>query len=107
MLLIGVSKILSNQDESAMPFNFDEQEEYYKSLSAELNQLNQTGTVYRKWGGLYLQGDGSSDRQVFNIDGRDFARAHTFKVWGIPSDATVIFNISGGADLHVRGKGFY
>lgn len=101
------SKILSNQDESAMPFNFDEQEEYYKSLSAELNQLNQTGTVYRKWGGLYLQGDGSSDRQVFNIDGRDFARAHTFKVWGIPSDATVIFNITGGADLHVRGKGFW
>ncbi|PWS56622.1 choice-of-anchor A family protein [Pseudoalteromonas sp. meg-B1] len=101
------SKILSNQDESAMPFSFDEQEEYYKSLSAELNQLSQTGTVYRKWGGLYLQGDGSSDRQVFNIDGRDFARAHTFKVWDIPSDATVIFNITGGADLHVRGKGFW
>ena len=101
------SKILSNQDESAMPFSFDEQEEYYKNLSAELNQLSQTGTVYRKWGGLYLQGDGRSDRQVFNIDGRDFARAHTFKVWGIPSDATVIFNITGGADLHVRGKGFW
>ncbi|MFP3351021.1 choice-of-anchor A family protein [Pseudoalteromonas sp. SIMBA_153] len=101
------SKILSNQDESAMPFSFDEQEEYYKNLSAELNQLNQTGTVYRKWGGLYLEGDGRSDRQVFNIDGRDFARAHTFKVWGIPSDATVIFNITGGADLHVRGKGFW
>ncbi len=101
------SKILSNQDESAMPFNFDEQEEYYKNLSAELNQLSQTGTVYRKWGGLYLEGDGSSSTQVFNIDGRDFARAHTFKVWGIPSDATVIFNITGGADLHVRGKGFW
>ena len=101
------SKILSNQDESAMPFNFDEQEEYYKNLSAELNQLSQTGTVYRKWGGLYLEGDGSSSTQVFNIDGRDFAKAHTFKVWGIPSDATVIFNITGGADLHVRGKGFW
>lgn len=101
------SKILSNQDESAMPFNFDEREEYYKNLSAELNQLSQTGTVYRKWGGLYLEGDGSSSTQVFNIDGRDFAKAHTFKVWGIPSDATVIFNITGGADLHVRGKGFW
>ncbi|KKL27498.1 hypothetical protein LCGC14_2384570, partial [marine sediment metagenome] len=101
------SKILSNQDESAMPFNFDEQEEYYKNLSAELNQLSKTGTVYRKWGGLYLEGDGSSSTQVFNIDGRDFAKAHTFKVWGIPSDATVIFNITGGADLHVRGKGFW
>ncbi len=101
------SKILSNQDESAMPFNFDEQEEYYKNLSAELNQLSQTGTVYRKWGGLYLEGDGSSSTQVFNIDGRDFAKAHTFKVWGIPSDATVIFNITGSADLHVRGKGFW
>ncbi|MBT2153200.1 choice-of-anchor A family protein [Pseudoalteromonas tetraodonis] len=101
------SKILSNQDESAMPFNFDEQEQYYKDLSAQLGELDETGTVYRKWGGLYLEGDGSSSTQVFNIDGRDFARAHTFKVWGIPSDATVIFNITGGADLHVRGKGFW
>jgi len=101
------SQILSNQDQSAMPFNFDEQEEHYKNLSAELNQLNQTGTVYSKWGGLYLQGDGTSTTQVFNVDGRDFARAHTFKVWGIPSDATVIFNITGSADLHVRGKGFW
>ena len=100
------SKILSNQDESALPFNFDEQEEYYKSLSAELNQLSETGTVYRKWGGLYLQGDGSSDRQVFNLDARDFAKAHTFKVWGIPADATVIFNITGDDNVVVKGKSF-
>ncbi|ATD02920.1 hypothetical protein PTE01_27650 [Pseudoalteromonas tetraodonis GFC] len=100
------SKILSNQNESAMPFNFDEQEEYYKNLSAELNQLSQTGTVYRKWGGLYLQGDGSSDRQVFNLDARDFAKAHTFKVWGIPADATVIFNITGDDNVVVKGKSF-
>ncbi|WP_319021759.1 choice-of-anchor A family protein [Pseudoalteromonas undina] len=101
------SQILSNQEQSALPFNFDEQEQYYKDLSAELSKLDATGTVQSKWGGLYLQGDGSSNTQVFNLDARQFAKAHTFKVWGIPSDATVIFNITGGADLHVRGKGFW
>ncbi|ADT68217.1 choice-of-anchor A family protein [Pseudoalteromonas sp. SM9913] len=100
------SKILSNQDESAMPFNFDEQEQYYKDLSAQLSELDETGTVYRKWGGLYLQGDGSSDRQVFNLDARDFAKAHTFKVWGIPADATIIFNITGDDNVVVKGKSF-
>ena len=100
------SKILSNQDESAMPFNFDEQEQYYKDLSAQLGELDETGTVYRKWGGLYLQGDGSSDRQVFNLDARDFAKAHTFKVWGIPADATIIFNITGDDNVVVKGKSF-
>lgn len=100
------SKILSNQDESAMPFNFDEQEQYYKDLSAQLGELDETGAVYRKWGGLYLQGDGSSDRQVFNLDARDFAKAHTFKVWGIPADATVIFNITGDDNVVVKGKSF-
>lgn len=101
------SKILSNQDESAMPFNFDEQEQYYKDLSAQLNELDETGTVYRKWGGLYLKGDGSSDRQVFNLDARDFAKAHTFKVWGIPAGATVIFNITGDDNVVVKGKSFW
>ncbi|ODS14043.1 choice-of-anchor A family protein [Pseudoalteromonas tetraodonis] len=100
------SKILSNQDESALPFNFDEQEQYYKDLSTQLSELDETGTVYRKWGGLYLQGDGSSDTQVFNLDARDFAKAHTFKVWGIPADATIIFNITGDDNVVVKGKSF-
>ncbi|MDN3412815.1 MULTISPECIES: choice-of-anchor A family protein [unclassified Pseudoalteromonas] len=100
------SKILSNQDQSAMPFNFDEQEQYYKDLSTQLSELDETGIVYRKWGGLYLQGDGSSDTQVFNLDARDFAKAHTFKVWGIPADATIIFNITGDDNVVVKGKSF-
>lgn len=101
------SKITSNQNESAMPFDFDEQEQYYKDLSAELGKLDSTGTVQSKWGGLYLEGDGRSDTQVFNLDARQFAKAHTFKVWGIPADATVIFNITGDDDLNVKGKSFW
>ena len=101
------SQILSNQDESAMPFNFDEQEQYYKDLSTELSKLDATGTVQSKWGGLYLQGDGSSDTQVFNLDARQFAKAHTFKVWDIPADATVIFNITGDDNINVKGKSFW
>ncbi|WP_409425213.1 MULTISPECIES: choice-of-anchor A family protein [unclassified Pseudoalteromonas] len=101
------SKITSNQNESAMPFDFDEQEQYYKDLSAELGKLDTTGTVQSKWGGLYLEGDGRSDTQVFNLDARQFAKAHTFKVWGIPADATVIFNITGDDNVNVKGKSFW
>ncbi|NMM39534.1 choice-of-anchor A family protein [Pseudoalteromonas arctica] len=100
------SKILSNQDESTMPFNFDEQEQSYKDLSAELNQLDATGTAKHWWGGLYLEGDHTSSTQVFNVDARQFAKARTFKVWGIPSGATVIFNITGNDEVVVRSKSF-
>ena len=100
------SQILSNQEQSAMPFNFDEQEQYYKDLSAELNELDVTGSVTGKWGGLYLEGDGSSETQVFNLDAREFAKAHTFKVWGVPAGATVIFNITGDDNVNVKGKSF-
>ncbi|BED88895.1 hypothetical protein PspMM1_13630 [Pseudoalteromonas sp. MM1] len=98
--------ISSHQDESAFPFNFDEQEEHYKHLSAELNNLNETGAVKWKWGGLYLKGDKTSETQVFNIDAAHFAAAHTFKVKGIPKGATVIFNISGDQKVNVRSKNF-
>lgn len=98
--------VSSHQDLSAFPFNFDEQEEHYKHLSSELNNLNETGAVKWKWGGLYLKGDKTSETQVFNIDAAHFAAAHTFKVKGIPKGATVIFNISGDQKVNVRSKNF-
>ncbi|MBE0359502.1 choice-of-anchor A family protein [Pseudoalteromonas aliena] len=100
------SSIYANQDQATLPFNFDEQETFYKDLSTELAQLDSTGTVQWKWGGLYLQGDSTSATQVFNIDAQQFARAHTFKVQGMPAGATMIFNISGDSTLLVRGKSF-
>ncbi|TMO09572.1 choice-of-anchor A family protein [Pseudoalteromonas sp. S558] len=100
------SSVYANQDQASLPFNFDEQETFYKDLSTELAQLDSTGTVQWKWGGLYLQGDNTSATQVFNIDAQQFARAHTFKVQGMPAGATMIFNISGDSTLLVRGKSF-
>ncbi|WP_273050349.1 choice-of-anchor A family protein, partial [Pseudoalteromonas sp.] len=100
------SSIYANQDQATLPFNFDEQETFYKDLSTELAQLDSTGTVQWKWGGLYLQGDSTSATQVFNIDAQQFARAHTFKVQGMPAGATMVFNISGDPTLLVRGKSF-
>ncbi|MBH0002160.1 MULTISPECIES: choice-of-anchor A family protein [unclassified Pseudoalteromonas] len=100
------SSIKSHQDESAFPFSFDEQEEYYKNLSSELNQLDETGTAKWKWGGLYLKGDSTSETQVFNVDAERFAKAHTFRVRGIPKGATVIFNITGDQNVNVRSKSF-
>ncbi len=100
------SSIKSHQDESAFPFSFDEQEEYYKNLSSKLNQLDETGIAKWKWGGLYLKGDSTSETQVFNVDAELFAKAHTFKVRGIPKGATVIFNITGDQNVNVRSKSF-
>ena len=100
------AQIITNQDHSALPFSFDEQEEFYKKLSTELAQLEATGDITSKWGGLYLKGDGTSTTQVFNVDAHEFARAYTVKVKGIPTNATVIFNITGDDDLRVRVKSF-
>ena len=100
------AQIITNQDHSALPFSFDEQEEFYKKLSTELAQLEATGDITSKWGGLYLEGDGTSTTQVFNVDAHEFARAYTVKVKGIPTNATVIFNITGDDDLRVRVKSF-
>lgn len=100
------AQIITNQDHSALPFSFDKQEEYYKKLSTELAQLEATGDITSKWGGIYLTGDGKSTTQVFNVDAHEFARAYTFKVKDIPTNATVIFNITGDDDLRVRIKSF-
>lgn len=100
------AQIITNQDHSALPFSFDKQEEYYKKLSTELAQLEATGDITSKWGGIYLTGDGKSTTQVFNVDAHEFARSYTFKVKDIPTNATVIFNITGDDDLRVRIKSF-
>ena len=77
--------------------NFSKEEAYLTGLSKEISELTATGTSEMKWGGMNLKGDGTSDLQVFNLNGQDVLGAHTFNldVDSIPEDAFVLFNISG------------
>lgn len=80
---------------AALPIDFEAERAYLESLSRELAAEGANGLVTQQWGGLYLSGDGSSELQVFNLDGTDVLNAHTFEVSNIAADATVLFNISG------------
>lgn len=68
---------------------------YYQDVSKQLSEAPINGSTEFKWGGLYLKGDCSSPNQVFNVDGAQLGRAHTFDVSCIPDNANVIFNITG------------
>lgn len=96
---LGLAPNATISENTALPFNIEEAEKELKELSSQLQELTVNGTVDKLWGGLYLTGDGESEIQVFNIDGKEMAKAHTFSVNNIPNDSTIIFNISG-----VQGK---
>ena len=74
---------------------FARAEQELKTLSADLSLLAANGAAEFRFGGLYLNGDGSSDLQVFTLDGSQVLQAHTFQVSGIPDGASVVFNIDG------------
>lgn len=85
-------ELIKNQP---LPINFAAEEASLKSLSSRLSQRSPNGSVEAKWGGLYLQGDGTSALQIFTLDGSQTLNAHTFSVSNLAAGATVLFNISG------------
>jgi len=68
--------------------------EYSQALSKEQN----VGTVTMQWGGIYLEGDCTSDIQVFNLDGFELEKSHTLALNCVPDGASVIVNISGNKE---------
>jgi choice-of-anchor A domain-containing protein len=87
---------------ASMPVDFAAERDYLTGLSNSLSQMSATGTTSTPWGGaLLFEGDNSSDLQVFNISGSELSSANTFGFVNdtpmIPSDATLVFNISGSS----------
>lgn len=85
-----------SQGVSNLSVDFASEEKYLKNLSSELSGMVSTGTSGILWGGVQVKGNGSSDLQIFNLDGNDLSKStwwHTLS--GIPDDATIILNISG------------
>lgn len=87
---------------ATVPIDFTAERTNLLDLSSELTSLTVTGTATSQWGGLYLQGDGTSAVQVFNLNGAALAAANTLAFLsdnsGIVDDATLIFNVSGAVD---------
>ncbi len=80
---------------AALPFEFTTEESYLKDLSFGLAGETPTGTVRNDFGGLVLTGDGTSNQQIFNIDGAELIGAWGLSLNDIPGDATVVINVSG------------
>jgi len=82
-------------ENATLPVDFAQAEIDLKARSEQLQNLAANGSFDFRWGGLYLEGDGTSELQVFQLDGAEVLSAHTFDVTGIPNGAWVVFNISG------------
>lgn len=80
-----------------LPIDFNQLESELIDHSMTLSRISANGSVISEYGGLYLTGDCSSDLQVFNLDGSLLLQAHTFQVSCVPSDAHIIFNVSGAS----------
>ncbi|MBV7299148.1 putative Ig domain-containing protein [Enterovibrio paralichthyis] len=92
-------------DTGNLPLSIDEQRAYLTNLSTRMASHPANGAVLFQWGGLYMEGDGSSNWQVFDLDSESVSKAHTFSVKNIPDGATVVFNIKGAeANLTTEPK---
>lgn len=91
----GLNPGATIKSNATLPFDVNGARLHLETLSANLTTLEANGTVDNMWGGLYLHGDGSSELQVFNLNGNDVVNAHTFSVDGIPAGAHVVINING------------
>ncbi|MDD9179001.1 MULTISPECIES: choice-of-anchor A family protein [Aliivibrio] len=94
-IYLGLADNATVKGASVLPIDFNALQQKSIDYSLKLSQQDNTGTITSKWGGIYLHGDCSSDVQVFNVNGYELEKAHTFELNCIPDNATVIVNISG------------
>ncbi|MDD1792975.1 choice-of-anchor A family protein [Enterovibrio sp. ZSDZ42] len=80
---------------AVLPIDFNQLKDAHRALSLDLSEKENVGTVAYQWGGIYLEGDCSSDFQVFNLNGTQLEKAHTLALECVPETATVLVNISG------------
>ena len=83
-------------EHSALPVDFAAAAQYLTDLSANLAAKPANGTYqYWSWGKIRLQGDGTSDLQVFHLDGGEVSNIEILDADDIPSGATLILNVDG------------
>ncbi|WP_338668565.1 choice-of-anchor A family protein [Pseudodesulfovibrio methanolicus] len=75
--------------------NFKEQAAYLRALAVTLGGYAATGTDVLGGNVLTLTGDGSSQLQVFNLDGADLLGSTELSLGGIADGSTILINVSG------------
>ncbi|WP_008317971.1 choice-of-anchor A family protein [Leptolyngbya sp. PCC 6406] len=76
------------------PIDFVAAQQNLLDASAYWGSLATTGTAEHKWGGIWLEGDNSS-QSVFNIDGSWFSNSTYLNINKVANNATVLFNVFG------------
>ncbi len=85
-----------NQGVGNLSVDFAAEEKYLQNLSQNLSGMTTTGSSGILWNGMQVKGDGTSDLQIFNLDGNDLSKSTWWHALsGIPDDATIVLNISG------------
>ena len=81
---------------SNLSVSFESEKQRLTQLSQNLSQLTPTGSAQLVYSTLQLSGDGSSNLQIFNVDGADLSRASVFSLaTSIPANSSIILNITG------------
>jgi choice-of-anchor A domain-containing protein len=75
--------------------NFEEQAAYLRARAVTLGGYAATGTDVLGGNVLTLTGDGSSQLQVFNLDGADLLGSTQLSLSGIADGSTILINVSG------------
>jgi len=91
----GMAVGSSITDNAQLPFDFSAEFAKLRDISTTLAQADVTGSVTYQWGGVKLTGDCSSNPQVFSINGPQLKSASSLSLECVPSDATLVLNVSG------------
>ena len=94
-VVFGLEEGASVTGNQPVPIDFEAEFNGYRQLSSNLALASQTGTVEYKFGGIFIEGDCSSETQVFNLDGAIVLSSNHFNFTCVPSESTIIFNIDG------------
>jgi len=94
-VVYGLENGASIEQNTTLPIDFEAEFAQLRLLSSHLSQATQTGTVDYRWGGIYIDGDCSSETQVFNLDGATVLNSNHLVLNCVPNTSTIIFNIAG------------
>lgn len=99
----GVS--LENQP---LEYSIRNTKDHFIGISDLLVTLDVNGVVDYRSKQMTLIGDGEASLQVFHVNADDLKKQHTFKVQGIPAEATVIINVvnNNAKKLQIVNKNF-
>ena len=93
----GLSGGATLQGLAQLPIDFQVEFSNLRATSLLLASAEANGQVEYQYGGVRLTGDCSGAVQVFNVDAAQLSSSNHVVVNCVPSNATVVLNVSGGS----------